>query len=172
MFQRRFLTSLLPVIRKEYWLTPALGWDNSPFSPALLLQPHSHPLHTSHLTDATSIFHSLKILSHPKLSLLFSIKMSRFSSGVKSGEASAYDEIMLSRKGQDVRHAPSRMPWYNPRYWRKRVWAGVATIVVIIIIIIVAVAVSQSRKNRYPDYSPLEYSLADTCRSITAYIQR
>lgn len=98
--------------------------------------------------------------------------MSRFSSGVKSGEVPAYDEIMLPRKGQDVRHAPSRMPWYNPRYWRKRVWAGVATIVVIIIIVVVAVAVSESRKNRYPDYSALEYSLADTCRLITAYIYR
>lgn len=98
--------------------------------------------------------------------------MTRYSSGVKSGEAPAYEEIMLPRKGQDVRHAPSRMPWYNPRYWRKRVWAGVGTVVVIIIIIIVAILVSNARKNRYPDYSPLAYSLADTCRSTSTCIQR
>lgn len=69
---------------------------------------------------------------------------------------------MLARKGQEVRHASSTMPWWNPRYWRKRVWAAIIIVIIVIVIIIVAVAVGKARKNIYPDYTPLSYSLKDT----------
>ncbi|KAM5374913.1 hypothetical protein ACJZ2D_006257 [Fusarium nematophilum] len=89
--------------------------------------------------------------------------MSRYMQGVKPGEAPpTYDEIMLPRQGNDIRHVSPTMPWWNPRYWRKRVWAGVAAGVVILLVIVIAVAVTEVRKNRYPDYSTLSYSLKDT----------
>jgi len=59
-------------------------------------------------------------------------------------------------------HAPTSVPWWNARYWRKRVWAGVIAVIVIIIIIVVAVAVTESKSNSYPDYTELTYSLSET----------
>ncbi|QGI80331.1 unnamed protein product [Fusarium fujikuroi] len=89
--------------------------------------------------------------------------MSMYSSGVKPGEIPPiYDEVMLARKGQEIRHASSSMPWWNPRYWRKRIWATIIIVILVIVIIIVAVAVERARKNMYPDYSPLSYTLKDT----------
>lgn len=81
------------------------------------------------------------------------------------GTPPQYDEIMFSRSNGDVRHAPTSMPWWNPRYWRKRVWAAVSAVIVIVIVIAVAVGVTQAKKNNaYPDYSALSYSLSDTCK--------
>lgn len=57
-------------------------------------------------------------------------------------------------------------PWYNFRYWGKRAWAGFVAIVVIIIIIVVVVAVEVTKKNSYPDYTQLTYSLSETCTSL------
>jgi len=56
------------------------------------------------------------------------------------------------------------MPWWNPRYWRKSIWAGVILSFAVVLIIIIAVSVMKVKENRYPDYSPLSYSLADTCK--------
>lgn len=56
--------------------------------------------------------------------------------------------------------------WYDVKAWGKRVWAGVIAGIVIIIIIIVVVAVVVSKKNKYPDYSKLTYSLSETCLSF------
>ncbi|TDZ12860.1 putative glycosidase [Colletotrichum spinosum] len=53
-------------------------------------------------------------------------------------------------------------PWWNPRGWTKRIWAGVGAAIIIIIVIVVAVVVTQNNKNRYPDYSKLSYTLSDT----------
>lgn len=89
--------------------------------------------------------------------------MTRLIPEVKPGEIPpAYDEIMLSRPGQDVRRASPSMPWWNPRYWRKRVWAGVVIAILVILAIIIGVAVSQTKNNAYPDYTTLSYSLKDT----------
>lgn len=62
------------------------------------------------------------------------------------------------------RAVQTSMPWWNPRYWTKRIWIVLTIIVVAIIAIIVAVAVTQSRSsnNAYPNYSNLSYSLVDT----------
>ncbi|KAI1438822.1 concanavalin A-like lectin/glucanase domain-containing protein [Xylaria sp. CBS 124048] len=53
-------------------------------------------------------------------------------------------------------------PWYRPRYWRKRTWALVVATIAIVIIIVVVVPVKVVQANRYPDYSKLNYALADT----------
>ncbi|KAI1043374.1 hypothetical protein LB505_002090 [Fusarium chuoi] len=91
--------------------------------------------------------------------------MSMYSSGVKPGEIPPiYDEVMLARKGQEIRHASSSMPWWNPRYWRKRIWAAIIIVILVIVIIIVAVAVERARKNMYPDYSPLSYIISHLFR--------
>jgi hypothetical protein len=57
----------------------------------------------------------------------------------------------------------SYQPWYNFRYWGKRAWAGAVAVVVLIIVIIIIVAVEVTKKNAYPDYTQLNYSLAETC---------
>jgi hypothetical protein len=54
------------------------------------------------------------------------------------------------------------MPWWNPRYWQKRVWLILVAIVVIVAIVVGAVVGVQAKKSRYPDYSELSYSLAET----------
>ncbi len=56
-------------------------------------------------------------------------------------------------------------PWWQPRYWRKRTWAIVGVIVAIIIIIVIVVPVKVAEANRYPNYSKLDYTLADECKS-------
>ncbi|WXC49681.1 hypothetical protein QX201_009358 [Fusarium graminearum] len=98
--------------------------------------------------------------------------MSGYSEEFKAGPAApAYDEILPSRQGQDVRHASSRMPWWNPRYWRKGIWAAVILAFVVVLIIVIAVSVTKVKENRYPDYSPLSYSLADTYGGESFYDQ-
>lgn len=85
---------------------------------------------------------------------------------IKPGEAPPrYEEIMLTRDNGSVRHLQSSMPWWNPRYWRKRVWGGVVAAILIVIAIIIGVVVSQVKKNNaYPNYTQLSYSLSETCK--------
>ncbi|KAI4863234.1 glycoside hydrolase family 16 protein [Hypoxylon rubiginosum] len=59
-------------------------------------------------------------------------------------------------------NAQPKAPWWNPRYWRKRIWAIVITIIVIIIVIVIVVPVEVAKANRYPDYTALNYTLSDT----------
>ncbi|XWW99379.1 hypothetical protein V2A60_007388 [Cordyceps javanica] len=64
--------------------------------------------------------------------------------------------------------ATTKMPWWNPRYWARKVWIAVAVVVVIIIVVIgVAVGVTVSKNNAYPSYKPLSYTLQDTCEYST-----
>lgn len=51
--------------------------------------------------------------------------------------------------------------WYNVKRWGTKVWLAAAVIIGIIIVIIVVAAVEVEKKNKYPDYSALSYSLAD-----------
>lgn len=85
----------------------------------------------------------------------------------KHGSQPSYEEVFPShhhRPGSGVSKVQTTMPWWNPRYWRKRVWAIVVTVVVIIIAVAVAVGVTQSQGGgSYPDYSNVTYSLAETC---------
>jgi len=53
--------------------------------------------------------------------------------------------------------------WYNAKGWGKKVWLGIGAALAVIIIVVVVAAVMVTKKNKYPDYSKLSYSLADTC---------
>lgn len=79
-----------------------------------------------------------------------------------------YQEVVAAPQqnivgGGNVRPLQTSLPWWNPRYWTKRIWIGVVTALVIIIVIAVAVGVTQAKKNAYPNYSQLSYSLKETC---------
>lgn len=56
-------------------------------------------------------------------------------------------------------------PWWKPRFWRKRTWVIVGVIFAIILIIVIVVPVKVTEANRYPNYSKLDYALADECES-------
>lgn len=58
----------------------------------------------------------------------------------------------------------TELPWWDPRGWRKRVWAGIAALVVVAIVVGVVAGVLVAKANRYPDYSKLTYTLKDTCK--------
>ncbi|GAW19030.1 hypothetical protein ANO14919_085140 [Xylariales sp. No.14919] len=60
-------------------------------------------------------------------------------------------------------------PWWKPKYWRKRTWAIVGVIIAVIIIIVVVVPVKVAEANRYPNYSKLDYSLADEYSGSTFF---
>ncbi|KAJ2970491.1 hypothetical protein NUW58_g9679 [Xylaria curta] len=60
-------------------------------------------------------------------------------------------------------------PWWKPKYWRKRTWAIVGVIVAIIIVIVVVVPVKVAEANRYPNYSKLNYALADEYSGSTFF---
>ncbi|KJZ70750.1 hypothetical protein HIM_09883 [Hirsutella minnesotensis 3608] len=72
------------------------------------------------------------------------------------------DDIIFARDGRSVRQARTSKPWWNPRYWRKRAWAGLVVGVAVIAIVIAAVGVTLARKNAYPDYTAVAYALRDT----------
>jgi hypothetical protein len=57
-------------------------------------------------------------------------------------------------------------PWYDAREWGKKAWIAVGAIVVLVIVIVVIIAVEVSKKNKYPDYTKLNYSLAETCEFL------
>ncbi|KAI1776410.1 glycoside hydrolase family 16 protein [Hypoxylon cercidicola] len=69
----------------------------------------------------------------------------------------------------NMAYAQPKAPWWNARYWRKRTWAIVVTIIVIIIVIVVVVPVEVARANRYPNYTPLNYSLSDSYNGTTFF---
>ncbi|EAW14886.1 glycoside hydrolase family 16 protein [Aspergillus clavatus NRRL 1] len=54
------------------------------------------------------------------------------------------------------------LPWYNPRGWslRRKLIAG--GIIVVVLIAAIVGAVEGTRATRYPDYTRLDYKLADT----------
>jgi hypothetical protein len=85
----------------------------------------------------------------------------------RSSDFVSYDDYN-QRSQQGIRHAQATMPWWDPRYWRKRVWAGVAAVIIIIIVIAVAVGVTQAQNNAYPNYTELSYSLKETSESTIA----
>jgi hypothetical protein len=60
-------------------------------------------------------------------------------------------------------------PWYKFQYWGKKAWAGFIAVVVILLVIIIIVAVEVTKKNAYPDYTQLTYSLAETCMFIPPF---
>lgn len=80
---------------------------------------------------------------------------------------------LMPYHGKPSHPATTKMPWWNPRYWAKRVWIGLAVALAIVIAIAVAIGVTVSKANAYPSYKELAYTLQDTCkcrqsRSMTA----
>lgn len=73
-------------------------------------------------------------------------------------------EAWLQERDIDTARHTSENPPYKP--WWKRAWPllALAAVVVLVIVIVVPVEV-EKKKNRYPDYSQLSYTLADTCMS-------
>ena len=95
---------------------------------------------------------------------------SRHESAPSSSPPPKYVDIGLrgsnDTMGQRYYEHPSA-PWYEWRSWSKRIWAYVAVgiVAILLIIIIVPVEVSKAqRANSYPDYTPLNYTLKDTCK--------
>ena len=56
-----------------------------------------------------------------------------------------------------------KQPWWNPKYWSKRTWAIVVPAVIVVLIVVIVTPVKVAEANRYPNYTRLDYSLADTC---------
>lgn len=53
-------------------------------------------------------------------------------------------------------------PW-DMRQWSWKKWVALIVGVVIVIVMVIIVVVEVTKKNKYPDYSTLTYTLADTC---------
>lgn len=69
--------------------------------------------------------------------------------------------------GKASRAATTKMPWWNPRYWARKVWIAIVVVVVVVIIVVIAVAVGvtlSKKDNAYPSYKELSYTLQDTCK--------
>lgn len=88
-----------------------------------------------------------------------------------------YDYTHMPKMEQPAQEAPSSyyhghtagnrdLPrigaWYNPRGWTTRTRIIVAIVAVVVLIAIIVGAYEGVKLNRYPDYSPLNYSLKDT----------
>ncbi|KAJ6122745.1 concanavalin A-like lectin/glucanase domain-containing protein [Penicillium capsulatum] len=61
------------------------------------------------------------------------------------------------------------VPWYNPKGWSIRKRLVVAALVVAIIVGVIVGAVEGVKANRYPDYTPLNYSLVDTYQGTSFF---
>lgn len=65
-------------------------------------------------------------------------------------------------------YTKSRLRWWNVKAWSKRrllVVLAVALAAIIIIVVVVPVEV-EKKKNAYPHYSKLAYSIVDSCLFI------
>lgn len=103
--------------------------------------------------------------------------MSFASLGDRSGRKTEYDHnIQMVTNGPPPAYGfngarEDRDPrWFDVRYWSKRTLILSALAVVIVIVIVIAVAVVEVKKNAYPDYSKLNYSLVEQCRTPLASV--
>ncbi|KAF3064058.1 putative glycosidase C21B10.07 [Daldinia childiae] len=69
---------------------------------------------------------------------------------------------------RNMRSQPA-LPWWNPKSWRKRTWAIVVIAFIIIIIVAVVTPVEVAKANRYPNYTKLNYALADEYSGTTFF---
>lgn len=53
--------------------------------------------------------------------------------------------------------------WWDVKHWSKKAFLLAALALAAIIVIAVVVAIEVEKKNRYPSYTALSYSLTDTC---------
>jgi hypothetical protein len=101
--------------------------------------------------------------------------MSFTSLGERSGRKNEYDHnigIVTNNPppAYDLNSAQAdRDPhWFDVRYWSKKALVISALALVVIVVIVIAVAVVEVKKNAYPDYSKLNYSLVDQCMAPSA----
>lgn len=62
-------------------------------------------------------------------------------------------------------------PW-DVRQWSWKKWAMLIAGIVIVVVVIVVAVVEVEKNNKYPDYSPLTYTLADTCKNVPSPYSR
>ncbi|KAI6317249.1 hypothetical protein MCOR34_004057, partial [Pyricularia oryzae] len=104
---------------------------------------------------------------------------------LRAGSADSFEEHPALRGGgsegivSDDAHNAARGSWFRRdqpsgeedpakkgfRAWRKRTWALIAALVLIVLIIVIVVPVvvtTEQRRNRYPDYFKINYTLTET----------
>ena len=88
-----------------------------------------------------------------------------------TGSGSGHDDVSSTKEALRARgfyadsveyhHEPR---WWEVKHWGKKVWIGIGVAVAIIIAIAVPVGITVDRaRNRYPNYTKLNYTLAETC---------
>jgi hypothetical protein len=71
-------------------------------------------------------------------------------------------EIWLQERDMDAARHTAERPPHQP--WWKRAWPILALVAVVVLVIVIVVPVEvEKKKNRYPDYSKLSYSLTESC---------
>lgn len=99
--------------------------------------------------------------------------MSFIPTGVWDGRKNEVENnIQMVPNGPPPAYAFNNIPevrnprWFDVRYWSKRTLILSALALLILIVIVIAVAVVEVKKNAYPDYSKLNYSLVDQCMTL------
>lgn len=54
--------------------------------------------------------------------------------------------------------------WWDARHWSKKTYLFVGLGLAVLIAVLVVIIVEVEKKNAYPNYSALSYSLQDTCQ--------
>src|SRR4051794_9417358 len=104
-------------------------------------------------------------------------KMSFATLGEMAGRRknNAYEDIQVADDFGQPRGAPTAYKidrddtlaprWYDVRSWGWKKWAIAGATLVIVIIILVVVIVLVTKKDKYPNYSKINYKIVDTCKS-------
>ena len=95
--------------------------------------------------------------------------MSGFRHGDSTVKLNANETIQMAPPPYDSYEKQTSPAWYNVKAWSKKKMGIVAGIIIVLLIIIIAVAVVEVRKNRYPDYTALSYSLVDNIHGTTFF---
>lgn len=72
------------------------------------------------------------------------------------------DDGKLPSELEQEQDQPVATPWYNPRGWSVCKKVAAVAIILVIIVVVIVVTVEGVKANRYPNYKPLNYTLADT----------
>ena len=89
----------------------------------------------------------------------------------KPGQPSTYQEYYPPRYTHDSSTSDDEVTHGRalggPKTWSKKVWIGIGVGVVLVIAIAIGVGVGVSeanKRNAYPSYAQVAYSLKETCR--------
>ena len=85
------------------------------------------------------------------------------STAYKAPSAAAMPSRQFSQDSFDVKTAPRQhTSRWNPRSWSKRAWIIAAVLAVLVLIAVIVGAVEGAKRDAYPTYTKLNYSLRDT----------